>query len=66
MAQTKVADQTTATQADATQIRTAQVMQAGLAALLGLALFIGVALSHPAAIHNAAHDSRHGMAAPCH
>jgi cobalt transporter subunit CbtB len=33
---------------------------------LGLALFIGVALSHPAAIHNAAHDSRHGIAAPCH
>jgi cobalt transporter subunit CbtB len=61
MAQTKVADQTTVTQA-----RTTHVMQAGLAALLGLALFIGVALSHPAAVHNAAHDSRHGIAAPCH
>ena len=61
MAQTRVADQTTAVQA-----RTTQVMQAGLAALLGLALFIGVGLSHPAAIHNAAHDSRHGIAAPCH
>ncbi len=61
MAQTGIAKYT-----DTSQARTAQVMQAGLAALLGLALFIGVALSHPAAVHNAAHDSRHGIAAPCH
>ncbi|MDP6874534.1 MAG: CbtB-domain containing protein [Alphaproteobacteria bacterium] len=61
MAQTGIAKHT-----DTSQARTAQVMQAGLAALLGLALFIGVALSHPAAVHNAAHDSRHGIALPCH
>lgn len=61
MTQFKVADQTTVV-----QIRTTQVMQAGLAALLGMALFIGVALSNPAAVHNAAHDSRHGIAVPCH
>ena len=61
MAQVKVADQRTVV-----EIKTTQVMQAGFAALLGLALFIGVAFSHPAAIHNAAHDSRHGVAAPCH
>ena len=49
-----------------TQIQTTQALQASLAALLGIALFIGVALSHPTAIHNAAHDSRHGIAVPCH
>ena len=61
MAQVKVADQRAVV-----EIKTTQVMQAGFAALLGLALFIGVTFSHPAAIHNAAHDSRHGVAAPCH
>ena len=49
-----------------TQIWTTQVLQASLAALLGIALFIGVVLSHPTAIHNAAHDSRHSIAVPCH
>ena len=61
MAQTQVADHTAAVQA-----RTSQVLQASLAALLGLGLFIGVAFSHPSMIHNAAHDSRHGISAPCH
>ena len=61
MVQSRSADQNVIT-----QIRTTQVLQASLAALFGLALFIGVALSHPTAIHNAAHDSRHGIAVPCH
>ncbi|MDA1099876.1 MAG: CbtB-domain containing protein [Proteobacteria bacterium] len=61
MAQTKIADHSAAVQA-----RAARVLQASLAALLGLALFIGVAFSHPTMIHNAAHDSRHGVAVPCH
>jgi len=66
MAQIKVADQTAAERTATTQMQTAQVMQAGLAALLGLALFIGVAFAHPTVIHNAAHDGRHGIAVPCH
>lgn len=61
MAQTRIVDHTAVAQA-----RTTQVLQAGFAALLGIALFIGVAFSHPSVIHNAAHDSRHGIAAPCH
>ena len=61
MAQSRVANQNVIT-----QIRTTQALQASLAALLGIALFIGVALSHPPAIHNAAHDSRHSIAVPCH
>ena len=48
------------------QIQTTQALQASLAALLGISLFICVALSHPTFIHNAAHDSRHSIAVPCH
>jgi cobalt transporter subunit CbtB len=61
MAQTKAADHTAVV-----QIRATQVVQASLAALLGIALFVGVALSSPTAVHNAAHDSRHGISVPCH
>ena len=61
MARSRVADPNVIT-----QIWTTQALQASLAALLGIALFIGVALSHPTTIHNAAHDSRHGIAVPCH
>ena len=61
MAQLEAADQKAVI-----EIQTTQVMQAGFAAILWLALFIGVAFSHPATIHNAAHDSRHGIAVPCH
>jgi len=34
--------------------------------LLGAFIFYGVALSPIAAIHNAAHDTRHAIVAPCH
>ena len=61
MAQLTVADKNTVS-----QIRTTQMLQASLAALLGISLFICVALSHPTIIHNAAHDSRHSIAVPCH
>ncbi len=68
MAQTEFTDleQAALDPAAAAQRRTVRAMQAGIAALMGLGLFIGVALSHPATIHNAAHDSRHGIAVPCH
>ncbi len=45
---------------------TSKLLQAVSAALIGMALFAGVALSHPNVVHNAAHDSRHGIAVPCH
>lgn len=61
MARTKVADYAAARQA-----RASQIAQACLAALLGLGLFAAVAFAQPATIHNAAHDSRHGIAVPCH
>ena len=37
-----------------------------LAALLGVFLLFGVGFSHIEALHNAAHDTRHASAFPCH
>ena len=34
--------------------------------LLGAALLFIVGFSHPQAVHDAAHDTRHSMAFPCH
>ena len=39
---------------------------AALAAVLGLFLLWGVGFSHIPVLHNAAHDSRHSLAFPCH
>jgi cobalt transporter subunit CbtB len=36
------------------------------AAVLGAFIFFAVGFAGPAEIHNAAHDSRHVMAFPCH
>ena len=36
------------------------------AALLGMAILFGVALAGGDTIHNAAHDTRHAAAFPCH
>ncbi len=37
-----------------------------LAALLGVFLMWGVGFAHISAFHNAAHDTRHSNAFPCH
>ena len=37
-----------------------------IAALLGLFLLYGVGFANPATLHNAAHDTRHSFAFPCH
>jgi cobalt transporter subunit CbtB len=39
---------------------------AALAVVLGLFLLWGVGFSHIPALHNAAHDTRHSLAFPCH
>ena len=36
------------------------------AALLGLVILYGVGFAGPAVLHNAAHDTRHAAAFPCH
>ncbi len=36
------------------------------AAVLGLFILFGVGFAHVDSVHNAAHDSRHSVAFPCH
>lgn len=37
-----------------------------MSAVLGVVLLWGVGFSHIEAVHNAAHDTRHANAFPCH
>ncbi len=46
--------------------RTGTALQALLAAMLGMVLLFGVGFAPMAALHNAAHDTRHSAAFPCH
>jgi cobalt transporter subunit CbtB len=48
------------------RIRSERRIAAAVAALLGLFLLWGVGFSHIPALHNAAHDTRHSLAFPCH
>ncbi|MBK1698205.1 CbtB domain-containing protein [Rhodovibrio salinarum] len=44
-----------------------QILAAAFAAILfGVVLIAGVGFASPTTIHNAAHDSRHAFAFPCH
>ncbi len=43
-----------------------RLLAALIAAVLGFFILFGVGFSTIAAIHNAAHDSRHSFAFPCH
>jgi cobalt transporter subunit CbtB len=56
----------TSVQASASIAREGTVRAALAAGLLGLAILFVVGFAAPAAIHNAAHDSRHAIAFPCH
>ena len=49
-----------------TAARAETLIAAAMAALLGAFLIFGVGFSPIAALHNAAHDTRHSMALPCH
>ncbi|MGD9509851.1 MAG: CbtB domain-containing protein [Geminicoccaceae bacterium] len=46
--------------------RSSVLAQVLLAAMLGVVLLFGVGFSHVEAFHNAAHDTRHAAAFPCH
>ena len=46
--------------------RTAGLASAIVATLLGAFLILGAGFAPISAIHNAAHDSRHAFAFPCH
>jgi cobalt transporter subunit CbtB len=55
-----------ANSAVAASSRSERLAAAAIAALLGLGVIWGVGFSHVPAWHNAAHDTRHSMAFPCH
>lgn len=44
----------------------AALLPALFALAFGAVLVFGIGFAHPEAIHNAAHDSRHSFAFPCH
>ncbi len=43
-----------------------RVLPAAFALVFGVFMVWGVGFAQPAEIHNAAHDSRHAFALPCH
>ena len=45
---------------------TGRALPAFAAAVLGMVILFGVALANSDTIHNAAHDTRHAAAFPCH
>ena len=44
----------------------ARLTTAAVAGILGLMLLYAVAFAHSDILHNAAHDVRHAIVAPCH
>jgi len=52
-----------ATKVSITSLQNSQILSA---AILGFIIMIGVGLSPMEVAHNAAHDTRHSFAFPCH
>lgn len=50
----------------ATGLAAARLSAALCAALLGLVVLYGAGFNQLGAVHNAAHDTRHSFAFPCH
>ncbi len=46
--------------------RSGVILQSLMAAALGIVLLAGVGFWQVAAVHNAAHDTRHSAGFPCH
>jgi len=47
-------------------IESSRVAPAALALLIGAFMVVGVGFAHSNTVHNAAHDTRHAFAFPCH
>lgn len=54
------------TRTDAATGAGTRALPIALAALLGIFLVAGTGFAHTEAVHNAAHDTRHSLAFPCH
>ena len=46
--------------------RSAVVLSATVALVLGVFILFGVGFAQPELLHNAAHDARHAFTFPCH
>ncbi|MGE5201825.1 MAG: CbtB domain-containing protein [Acidobacteriota bacterium] len=55
-----------ATDTEALTRRSAALVPVAVAALLGAFLVLGAGFAPISAVHNAAHDTRHAFAFPCH
>jgi cobalt transporter subunit CbtB len=63
----KAAVQTSKTQSEGTGTRSLRrLWPLFFAALLGVSIIYGVGLANSSTLHNAAHDTRHSLAFPCH
>lgn len=56
----------THTAAGAVSLSASKIIPLGMSALLGLFIVGFVGFSHLDVVHNAAHDTRHSLAFPCH
>jgi cobalt transporter subunit CbtB len=52
--------------ATAVSVSTSKVIPLAISAVLGLFMVGFVGFSHLEVVHNAAHDTRHSLAFPCH
>jgi cobalt transporter subunit CbtB len=52
--------------AGAVSVPASKIIPLGMSALLGLFMVGFVGFSHLDVVHNAAHDTRHSLAFPCH
>ncbi|MEV4610612.1 CbtB-domain containing protein [Neorhizobium sp. LMR1-1-1.1] len=52
--------------AAAASVSASKIIPLGMSALLGLFMVGFVGFSHLEVVHNAAHDTRHSLAFPCH
>lgn len=51
---------------EAASASSSRIVAIALAALLGTLIVAGTGFAQSAAVHNAAHDTRHSLAFPCH
>ncbi len=58
--------QTHATTSIVDRSGTGTLSAVAVAALLGVAIIFLVGFAQPSLLHNAAHDTRHGLVFPCH
>lgn len=60
------APQVASTSTTSTDVKAGKLLQSAMAVCFGLVIVGFVGFSHLEVVHNAAHDTRHANAFPCH